>query len=72
MNRFKKLIDELRERVARDDSGAVVTDDDIGEDRENGENVPRFRLPYSSDPEPIEKAWNSQYCLSRTHWVISG
>lgn len=59
MNRFKKLIDDLRERADKDGALVHPQKDSLVEEV-HGEDVPRFRLPYSSEPTPIDDPWNDQ------------
>ncbi len=63
MNKFKDLIGALRERGDGDEMlKKVISDLEALNALER--NVPKdksdqsFRLPYSSDPKPIEEAWN--------------
>lgn len=59
MNRFKDIIDDIRKRAAKEDIPASPVSQDIEEvPGANQEEKQTFRLPYSSEPRPIEGPWN--------------
>ena len=61
MNRFKDTLDELRQRPAGKQAKDLMPDVPVvadplappAPDEGNGQ----FKLPYSSDPEPIVEQW---------------
>jgi hypothetical protein len=64
MNKFKDLIGVLRDRADADELvKKVISDLETLEtlDRVNRDErrAQEFRLPYSSDPKPIEEAWSN-------------
>jgi len=59
MNRFAELIEKLKERAAEDEHlKATIEEPEASEKDVNHGKEHGFRLPYSSDPRPIEKPWN--------------
>jgi hypothetical protein len=61
MNRFKDAIEELRQRPAAKQAQEILKNlpknGRLGiEPRDRS----RYRLPYSSDPEPIDEAWKNE------------
>jgi hypothetical protein len=61
MNRFVELIQKFKEQSSDEDQRLLETLDDIKEPAPevstNGTEH-GLRLPYSSDPRPIEESWN--------------
>ena len=59
MNRFKDLIDDLaksrKDLLAKD----LLMKDEKLENAGDVKKSPQLRLPYSSDPVPLEKPWAS-------------
>lgn len=66
MNRFKEIIDELSHRrsdvLAKDLLGPAPDEasaDESPSKKAPKKAEPRLRLPYSSDPEPLEQPWSN-------------
>lgn len=59
MNRFEDMLSALKNRGAQDDKLQKVLSEleTIGPDAADDRGAPVVRLPYSSDPAPIEDAW---------------
>lgn len=60
MNRFRELMDDVRQRARANDAtrhlvGEVETVEPQAEKADDKE--PDFRMPYSSDPQPLEEPW---------------
>lgn len=60
MNRFKEVLDELRQRPAAKQAEEILPKlpicDPMGPAASEGSND-NFKLPYSSDPESIVEPW---------------
>lgn len=52
MNRFKEILDDFSQRA---EAEKIV--EESNDYHEIEEKEPALRLPYSSDPIPIEEAW---------------
>ena len=60
MNRFKELIDEMREHHKKEgvsESPKNSEQPQIDDSMKKGKDHQQFQLPYSSDPEPIGEIW---------------
>jgi hypothetical protein len=63
VNRFKDLMGALKDRSADDERLKRVLDDlavveSLERDGQDDRSSQKFRLPYSSDPRPIDEPWN--------------
>jgi hypothetical protein len=58
MNRFRETIDDLKRRARLDPQIEDVTRDYRRQESAIKEQrAPKYRLPYSSDPEPVGETW---------------
>lgn len=59
MNRFEDMLSALKNRGERDDVLQKVLSqlESLGPDSADDRSAATVRLPYSSDPTPIEDAW---------------
>jgi hypothetical protein len=64
MNRFKEILDDLSRRQASETDDDKATKKALGGQKEQApvpaedQPEPLLRLPYSSDPKPIEDPWD--------------
>jgi len=61
MNKFAQLVEALKSRAEGDEAlKKLLPDTDAVDPPRTAEDVPEqaFRLPYSSEPKPVEEPWN--------------